>query len=355
MSISYRAVQWNRQKRMYDLTLAVGCVLYLAVFLGASIALRPGTTAETALIRGFGTLSFLLLHVILSIGPLCRLDHRFLPLLYNRRHLGVTMFLAALAHGLLSLIQFHALGVLDPLASVLVSNGSYGVAESGLAQFPFQPLGFVALLVLFVMAATSHDFWLANLTAPTWKRLHMGVYFAYALLIAHVALGALQQERATAYSALLGLGLVWVAGLHLAAGWKESAGDAGSETKGEDGWVEVGHVDDIAEDRAVTVCLAGERVAIFRYDGKISALSNVCQHQNGPLGEGKIVDGCIVCPWHGYQYRPEDGSSPPPFTEKVPTFRVAVREGEILVDPTPLPPGTRTEPARIPAEQETPS
>jgi len=34
-----------------------------------------------------------LLHIILSIGPLCRLDSRFLPLLYNRRHLGVTMFL----------------------------------------------------------------------------------------------------------------------------------------------------------------------------------------------------------------------------------------------------------------------
>ena len=27
----------------------------------------------------------------------------------------------------------------------------------------------------------------------------------------------------------------------------------------------------------------------------------------GPLGEGKIVDGCITCPWHGFQYRPQDG------------------------------------------------
>ena len=64
------------------------------------------------------------------------------------------------------------------------------------------------------------------------------------------------------------------------------------------------------------VCLAGERVAIFKYDGKISAVSNVCQHQNGPLGEGKILDGCITCPWHGYQYLPETGASPPPFVRK---------------------------------------
>ena len=84
-------------------------------------------------------------------------------------------------------------------------------------------------------------------------------------------------------------------------------------------------------------------MALFRYDGKVSAISNVCRHQNGPLGEGKIVDGCVVCPWHGYQYRPHDGTSPPPFTEKVPTFRVKVAAGRVLVDPRPLPPGTPVE------------
>ncbi len=86
-------------------------------------------------------------------------------------------------------------------------------------------------------------------------------------------------------------------------------------------------------------------MAVFRYGGRISALSNVCQHQNGPLGEGKILDGCVTCPWHGYQYRPEDGASPAPFTERVPTFRVRVEGQRILVDPRPLAPGTRVEPA----------
>ena len=86
---------------------------------------------------------------------------------------------------------------------------------------------------------------------------------------------------------------------------------------------------------------------MFRYDGKISALSSVCQHQNGPLGEGRIIDGCVTCPWHGYQYRPEDGASPPPFNEKVPTFRVRVDGDRVLVHPTPNPPGTRVEPARL--------
>src|SRR3546814_4079527 len=48
-------------------------------------------------------------------------------------------------------------------------------------------------------------------------------------------------------------------------------------------------------------------------------------------------DGCITCPWHGYQYVPETGASPPPFVEKVPTFNVRVMNGRVLVHPKPNP------------------
>ena len=142
-------------------------------------------------------------------------------------------------------------------------------------------------------------------------------------------------------------GLVWILALHLVAGWRGKALDAESGAAKRDGYVEVCAVDEIREKRARIVCLAGERVAVFRYDGKVSAVSNVCQHQNGPLGEGKIVDGCITCPWHGYQYSPETGASPPPFAEKIPTFRVRVVEGRVWVDPRPNLPGTPVEPACI--------
>src|SRR5207302_4707264 len=105
----------------------------------------------------------------------------------------------ALAHGVFSIVQFHALGDTNPLVSVFVSNTRY----ASLADFPFQALGFFALLILFLMAATSHDFWLHNLGAPVWKRLHMLVYAAYGLLIAHVALGALQSETSPLLAAVL--------------------------------------------------------------------------------------------------------------------------------------------------------
>ncbi len=341
MSVNYQAVGWNRQKKIYDGVLVGGIVLYLGLFVGVGALVRPQATLETLLIRALGTAALLLLHVVLCIGPLCRLDSRFLPLLYNRRHLGVTTFLLGAGHGVFSLVQFHTLGDVNPLVSVLTANPHY----DSLSQFPFQVLGLAALAILFLMAATSHDFWLANLSAPTWKALHMMVYVAYGLLVIHVTLGVLQQEKSPWLVGVLGLGMAVVFTLHLMAGFSERRLDA--ERGGEDDFVEVCRVDDIQESRARIACLGGERVALFRYEGKISAVSNVCQHQNGPLGEGKIVDGCITCPWHGFQSLPETGASPEPFTEKIPTFRVRVQEGRVYVHPRPNPPGTRVEPAPI--------
>jgi len=222
-------------------------------------------------------------------------------------------------------------------------------------------------MILFLMAATSHDFWLANLSAPIWKSLHMLVYVAYALLVLHVTFGALQGEASPVYVCVSAIGLVTVLGLHITAARREvlldqennrsSRGEDAHSEKSEignrkseieaEGFVDACAVADIPENRARIVCLSGERVAIFKYDGKIFAVSNVCQHQNGPLGEGKIVFGCITCPWPGYQYQPDTGASPPPFVEKVSTFNVRVRNGRVLVHPTPNPAGTKTEPAII--------
>ncbi len=355
MSIAYQAVQWNRQKRIYDTVLALGAGGFLAIFMGVTKAIHPTVTDEILLMRATSSASFLLLHFILCIGPLCRLNPTLLPLLYNRRHAGVTMALLALTHAALAVITYHAGGNLDPIVSIFASEKFTG----SLSTLPFQPLGFVALVIVFLMAATSHDFWLANLSAPVWKSLHMLVYVAYALLVAHVTFGVLQAETHPFFAGATALGLIAVVTLHGAAAKKERgldqsgtrAPDPGliASTQGADrpeGFIDACAVADIPENRARIVVLSGERVAIFKYDGKISAVSSLCQHQNGPLGEGRIRDGCITCPWHGYQYQPDTGASPPPFVEKVPTFNVRVQGGRVLVHPQPNPPGVRAVPAR---------
>jgi methionine sulfoxide reductase heme-binding subunit len=347
MGVEYISVQWNRQKKFYDAVLVGGTAVYLVIFSVLTKLLFPRVTDEIMLIRAFGTGASLLLHVILCIGPLCRLNSRFLPLLYNRRHAGVTMFLLGLIHTVLVVATYHAGSDTNPILSIFVSSP----INNSIAGVPFQPFGFFALLILFLMAATSHDFWLANLSAPVWKSLHMLVYIAYALLVLHVTFGVLQGEGSPVYVAATAAGLVTVLGLHITAGKRERALDQpeirNPKSEIEGGFMDACAIADISKNRAWIVCLSGERVAIFKYDGKISAVSNVCQHQNGPLGEGKIVFGCITCPWHGYQYQPDTGASPPPFVEKVPTFNVRVKDGRVFVHPKPNPAGTKAEPARI--------
>jgi len=73
MSLGYQAVSWNSQKRVYDRILAGSAILYLLVFAGLGAAIHPNATVETLLIRGFGTLALLPLHVILAIGPIKKL------------------------------------------------------------------------------------------------------------------------------------------------------------------------------------------------------------------------------------------------------------------------------------------
>ena len=372
MSVIYDPVHWTPHKRLYDWLLLTFVVLYLALFSGLQVVLFPQITMETLVIRATGTLAFLMLHIILCIGPLCRLDKRFLPLLYNRRHFGVAMFLIGLVHGAFSIFQFHALGNADPIVSLFVSNTQFG----SLVRFPFQALGFFALMILFVMAATSHDFWLKNLTPPVWKTLHMGVYLAYALLLMHVMLGVIQLEQSPVLIGLIGFGLFTVISLHVVAAYQQMKKDRAAQpsnvqspisnvqspisnvqspisnvqspiSKVPAGFVYACAVSDIPDNRAKMLIIQGENIALFKYDNKLSAVHNLCKHQNGPLSEGKIIDGCITCPWHGYQYLPENGQSPPPFTEKVCTYDVFVEDAQVYLNPTPYPEGTARPPAVI--------
>jgi nitrite reductase/ring-hydroxylating ferredoxin subunit/DMSO/TMAO reductase YedYZ heme-binding membrane subunit len=349
LSAQYSAIRWSRSKVVYDAVLLAGIAVYLVVFLTASGYgwWSPGSRRnQVLLLKAFGTCALILLHIALCIGPLARLSPCFLPLLYNRRHLGVVTFLVALTHALLLINRRYGFRS-NPLVPLLTSNTNY----DSWTGFPFETLGLTGLVVLFLMAATSHNFWQKNLSPAAWKALHMLVYPAYGLLVMHVTLGAARSAGSLLPAAILGVGVAIVTGLHVAAGLRERLRDSRApfvSEKDGTGWLDIGPVAEIPNNRARTVCLAGrERIAVFRYGDQVSAVTNVCAHQQGPLGEGRVIDGCITCPWHGWEYRPQDGVSPPPYTEKLGTYQVRVENGHIFLNPEPLPPGTFVEPARV--------
>ena len=117
---------------------------------------------------------------------------------------------------------YFSYGSADPYVLLLSANTSY----TRVSGFPFEIFGVAAILVLILLAATSHDFWLAFLTPPVWKALHMAIYGAYFSVVAHIALGALQAST----NPLLGMIVLAcasvVAGLHVAASRQAGAADA---------------------------------------------------------------------------------------------------------------------------------
>ena len=342
MSVGFKAVQWNKRKIIYDVILLAG----VAVFIGAYMTIGALRTPPADMpawidlrINAFGTCAFVMLTIILMIGPLARLDPRFLPLLYNRRHFGVLTFLVALVHAYSVVDWFSAVGAMGDLVTEMTNNPKYGQ----FIGFPMKALGLFGLSVMFLLAATSHDFWLAFLTPRIWKAMHMALYVAYGVLVMHVALGVMQEDQRAFIPILLGGSFALVTGLHLAAAWRERQWEANRAILlYPENWIEVGPPDFIPDKCARVIATpSGERIAVFRDGNQIGALTNLCAHQNGPLGEGRIINGCVTCPWHGYEYRLEDGCAPPPFTEKLATYRVRLREGIIEVDPRALAPGTK--------------
>ncbi|HEY3893771.1 MAG TPA: Rieske (2Fe-2S) protein [Pseudonocardiaceae bacterium] len=92
--------------------------------------------------------------------------------------------------------------------------------------------------------------------------------------------------------------------------------------------VNVNHT--IFEYRNVTADEAA--VLLVRHEGRLYALANTCSHAGGPLDEGELVDGCVICPWHASTFRLTDGSIVRgPATTPQPAYQTRVHDGKIEV------------------------
>jgi nitrite reductase/ring-hydroxylating ferredoxin subunit/DMSO/TMAO reductase YedYZ heme-binding membrane subunit len=349
--VKYIPVQWNRFKYLYDAVVLAAIMGFLWIFVHITpgvLAHEPAISPQTHNMRAFGACAFFLMTAILLIGPLARLDPRFLPLLYNRRHLGVLTCFVAYSHASFVIGWYFSFSPAEKYTALLGTNTAY----DQLLGFPFESLGIFALFCLTVLAVTSHDFWLKFLSPPVWKSLHYLIYPAYIAVVAHIGLGALQDQQNQTFGVIVAVCAVGVGALHLLAALRDArSGDPVSVAQQVDSWEVVCPANEIAEGRAKIARLStGDRIAVFCHEGKLSAISNACAHQNGPLGEGRIIACLVTCPWHGFQYDVRTGRSPAPFTEKVPTYNLRIELGFVVVDPKANPPGTPVDP--VPVEPE---
>ena len=77
---------------------------------------------------------------------------------------------------------------------------------------------------------------------------------------------------------------------------------------------------------------ANQDICIANINGAYSAMDNVCLHQGGPLGEGTIENGKVVCPWHGWAYDPKTGQTSHNASLKVAVYPMKVESGDVLVE-----------------------
>ena len=78
------------------------------------------------------------------------------------------------------------------------------------------------------------------------------------------------------------------------------------------------------------VC-AGRVICIANSNGEIAAMDNVCPHRGGPLGQGIIEDGKLICPWHAWAFDVKTGVAVHSPGVKVDVFEVKVAGDDVLV------------------------
>ncbi len=98
-------------------------------------------------------------------------------------------------------------------------------------------------------------------------------------------------------------------------------------------WTRVGAVDELRLRALQQVTVGRARIALSYVDGQFAAISGVCNHVGGPLGDGKLDGDYVTCPWHGWKFHRQTGVGEPGFEEDViPRYELLEEDGVLFVD-----------------------
>jgi len=103
-----------------------------------------------------------------------------------------------------------------------------------------------------------------------------------------------------------------------------------SDTPAAEAWHRVADPDELADGSLKEIVVAGNVLVLTRIGGRYGALNNRCPHAGGPLAQGSLENGLLVCPWHGREYDPLTGNCEG-YADSVRAYRVDVRADGIYV------------------------
>ena len=88
----------------------------------------------------------------------------------------------------------------------------------------------------------------------------------------------------------------------------------------------------LVEGQGIEVVWQGNIIALFRHSGAVYALDGLCMHQGGPLAKGKLAEGTIQCPWHGWKYDLKTGNNSATCQSMLKPYCVREQNGKIEID-----------------------
>jgi nitrite reductase (NADH) small subunit len=87
-----------------------------------------------------------------------------------------------------------------------------------------------------------------------------------------------------------------------------------------------------SENQAKEFPCSDKMICVANVNGVITAMENVCLHRGGPLGQGMIEGGKVVCPWHGWQWDPQTGEATHNANAKVAVYPIRIENGEVMIE-----------------------
>jgi multimeric flavodoxin WrbA/nitrite reductase/ring-hydroxylating ferredoxin subunit len=100
----------------------------------------------------------------------------------------------------------------------------------------------------------------------------------------------------------------------------------------DDAWQDVGAFSELSQKTVQEVLVDGRPIALSYKDGTLAAVSGVCNHAGGPLGQGRLDGDYLVCPWHQWKFHRSTGEGEPGFEEdRVPVHAVRIENDRVLV------------------------
>jgi nitrite reductase/ring-hydroxylating ferredoxin subunit/uncharacterized membrane protein len=112
-------------------------------------------------------------------------------------------------------------------------------------------------------------------------------------------------------------------------------------------WTWIADVADIPAGVLSEANIGGVPLMLTRNGDDIVALADRCTHRGGPLHEGELADGCIVCPWHGSRFALDGSVAGGPATRPVPAYEVRITDDQVYARRADEPRTLRTRPVGV--------